>query len=393
MTFSISALVGPDRGAQYLVVISLVAMLFGLTASRSGHLDIEADWLVARAAIDGTGAHLPLMRLASVYGVSYQPNLPADLAGTAIHPRTPGALLFFAPLALLPYSAVAGLWALLSTATLVGLVLAVGRWWRVPAGYRVIYLGVIAASPAALAAAAWGTQSVLIAALLMAVPFLLLRERPEWAGATLAVAGLLKVFPLLLLPLLWGHTRALGWCVVTVLGLTVAGLLMSGVGVSEWATSLMYAGEIWFYLSDNGSLAASLVRWSGMERTLAAALGLAVGFVGIVGLSAVNVKRQVQLVPVFLAGCCFALLATPVSWIHYDVAIFPAALWLAAGHTDQRRMTLVIAGFVFLAWAVLLTGAAGGDVSIFSRLIILGATVWAIREPATCCPNDCPGGD
>lgn len=149
------------------------------------------------------------------------------------------------------------------------------------------------------------------------------------------------------------------------------------------ASSILFAGEVWFYLSDNGSLAASLVRWVGLERTLATAVGLAIPVIAIAALTAATFWWRVPLVPAFLAACSLALLATPASWVHYDLAIFPAALWLAAEHRERRRTIFAFTTLGFFGGPIVLTGAPWGDASTISRLVILGAMACAAGNQAT----------
>jgi hypothetical protein len=103
-----------------------------LTSRILGSLDVEAEWVATRAAIDGPDAYRPILELADERGVQHRPVADREFAAPLSHPGTPGSFLLLGPLMLLPFAVVPVVWALVSVAV-VGLgALSLSVWRSAP---------------------------------------------------------------------------------------------------------------------------------------------------------------------------------------------------------------------------------------------------------------------
>ena len=176
----------------------------------------------------------------------------------------------------------------------------------------------LVASAAYLSASKFGTQSTVVL-LSVGIAWLLFRRSDSVVGgAVLGVAITIKLFPaLLLIPLwYWNRRRAAAAAALGFLLLNVGGLLVYGLNPIEGVGALRTAASTWIGFSGNGSLAMVIARvglpveWVGPLVTLA----------GLVGAVAISVKRRGE--SSFAVVTMIALLASPLSWEHYDVLAF-----------------------------------------------------------------------
>lgn len=357
--------------ASVAVVVTLALSIY-LSWENAAQLDVLADWLVVQAAWDpSVSVGAPLGELAQRYQLDYQPVLdPAQVS----HPRTPGALLLMSPLALVPSTAVPIFWGGLSAVLLSLLVLGGGRLVGWSWGQGGIALLVVAISPSALASLAFGTQSVLLAVLLAVSPLLVLSRREALGGALLGGAITLKLFPLLLLPAFFRFPRALVYCAVTVLLLSGLGWLLPGVSLIDSARGIAAAPEVWFSLPHNGSMAAILSHSLGLSRVIATAAGAAFAFVALVVLmSRISSADPHRILLVYFGLIPVALLTMPNSWLHYDLALVPAAFFLARGFGRTTWIGYGLLVLAVLGFGSVLAGLPMSWVSVLSRLSLL---VW-----------------
>lgn len=346
------------RGAALLLLSAAVAIpsyLFGLRLPPAEGPDIVADWLVTRAAIDGADPYANPEDLAARYGVEYHFRTTPELdSATVSHPRTPGALVVMTPLLLLPPERLS---ALAVTATLICIVLVVligldmagaPPWLAVP-----IVLLALPIPPTVLAIH-HATQSGVVALLVTYGIWTTSRSDSASGGVALGVATVLKVFPLLLLlPIALARRRRAALAFAgSAGGLTAAGFAFPGVGPTSAFEALRTAGSNWITLSANGSLSRALAL-SGVSPEAAPLLcGIAVGLVAVAAV-AFAAWRGFGLENQLIATLPIALLWIPLSWIHYDLALFPVAIvagalaWRVEAHLAARLLCVAVIGLSF----------------------------------------------
>lgn len=141
------------------------------------------------------------------------------------------------------------------------------------------------------------------------------------------------------------------------------------------------AGSTWLPLDGNASL-ANLFHRAGMSSSLAILSGGGLGLVGVAGL----LRRKLPEEETYFGSVLAGLLASPLSWIHYDVVLIPLAArlwdrrhlsgvrfgltiwvvfdllsWVLASWTPIPIGMSALAGRLGLLWAVGRTGSAGHE--------------------------------
>jgi alpha-1,2-mannosyltransferase len=138
----------------------------------------------------------------------------------------------------------------------------------------------------------------------------------RWAGILLGVSTALRLWPGLVVLGFWltGRRRLARDAIGTFLGLSLLGLLLPGVTVGGSIDSLLTGGDFWLNHNMNSSLA--LVLWPlGVPTVLSVVLVVAVGL----WLAA---RNRAYAVPITILA---ALLASPLSWPTYALAVVPVA--------------------------------------------------------------------
>jgi hypothetical protein len=357
----------------YSLIGSLTALglAVAIGSHMQGRLDGERDWLTTRAAWDGTGAHRPIAELSAHYGSVHR-----VMSEHAVHPRLPGAFVLQTPLLLVPEGAVSIFWAGLSALMLIGLVLGLGAHLGLPAGWRAGWLAILLLAPPLWDAFGSGSASLLMAALLVAVPVFVRSDRFVWAGVCFGAAVTLKLFPIILAPLLLLWPATLASAGVFFLAVNAAGLLLPGVTLPGSVASITAAGETWFLVAVNPSLARHVHDLFGVSRihaTLVSGLGCALS-VGVLARWAW--KGGPPLLPLWFAGVALTVLAPPYSWGHYDVAILPVALVLAAALPGRRGWVVAYALLILFGWGAYLAGLRIPEATLLSRASVIAAMLW-----------------
>ncbi len=372
----------PETGALRtpgLVAVSVVAALFVagvllLSGYDPPSADIKYDWLATREALRvGGDAHGDLLQLAAQEGVAVQINAPIGAERITGHPRTPGALLLLAPVAFVPYDVLFALAAgvtALSVAAMVGLTLR--RRSRTLIGYFALLLLL---TPAAMAIRFAG-QAGLVAVLALSGWAMASRRDSVWAGVLIGLAATLKLFPLILVVPLYLAAKKLSGhgALATFVLLNLAGLFLPGITFARAMDELMLATGTWLELVANGSVVRQLVGF-GLSTTAAAVIAIgvavAVGFV---------YRRRFQTQPFF--WLILSLLVLPLSWVSYDIVLYPVVLQMLHSSDDRLRLLgwlsvglwlIPVAAYPF---AVVSIGAFGLAV----RLLLLGALLWKADE-------------
>lgn len=364
-----------------------------------GHNDFAHYYLSSRLLIEGRMPygvrldHLPWAR-----GLTLN-------AGVVYGTDTPVFLALFAPLALLPPQAAYLLWSFLQLASLaVALVLSLrlveGR--LPPWAVRLLAAALVGGFAVADHFLFSQTQLLLLA-LVLAAYHLSVRGRHGWALALVTVAGLLKLYPLALLP--WFAVRASrrdGWKPFVPSAALLAGALaaapalwMRFVQLGLPHVSAFVAGP---YV--NVSLVGAVVQgvWTARDLEVGTTVvrllwvGLATLSLGI--LYARIWRRPGRPEREFAAMVCGMLLATTVLWTHYLVWAIPAVVLLTADAFAGRRpgaLILLATAYLFtvgacnevairLEWATGGLAAALGDLTTFTLVVL--AAWFAIRDPA-----------
>lgn len=315
---------GPDRNfTKFEVAVGvLLVVAFGVLVARVGTgfpgaaslqpngqlTDATRDWLSSRAAVDGV-PYAPLDVLAADYlGVATDDGF--------VHPRSPGALLLQLPLVGVPvgWAWPIMVWTVLLSAGVVAWAatrITGGRWWVVP----LVGFGLLL-SPAGLGSILVGSQGPLVAALVG-----LAWVRPgRWSGVGLGVAATLKMFPLLLIPMLWanGRRRMAAVASTVFVGSNAVGLLLPGVTVG---------GSVKVMLDQPNTG----VPWN-LSPELPTVAVVAVG-AGLVWLS-----RRMSFSAVMSVGCVGMLVLSPVVWGHYLFVLVLPVAWAVKGLVVQSSL-------------------------------------------------------
>jgi hypothetical protein len=207
----------PRRWVRLIVLAGVAVLLARLAVTlpaRATELDFSHYYVTSRLLLEGRPVYgTPLAPEYARYGFTVSDDIRV--------PTNPPPLVWlFAPLSLLPVRPAFWLWTLLQLASLTA-VLA----WTIGRGRWLIWLLVLA-SPPVFYHLGTGQTQLLVAALLVGAYRLRGRCDPA-AVALVCAAGLLKLFPLALLP--WFVARR-----PLRLGLLATGLLAVGVTATGW---------------------------------------------------------------------------------------------------------------------------------------------------------------
>jgi hypothetical protein len=205
------------------------------------------------------------------------------------------------------------------------------------------------------------------------IGILLARRAPLASGACLALAGHLKLYPLILLaPLaLTRRWRAAAW---TLAGLVAIAFLQSDFG-RDWAPWEQYLGflssgvrgEIAFRNNSLHSLFFNYFRFAGGDPRgadrAAVDVAVALGSLALLGWFVARLRRRDRACAVPGAGdalaraaylghaadaLAFALLLSPSVWEHHYVLALPLALWATAVRGRERPFAVGIGIFLVL---------------------------------------------
>jgi hypothetical protein len=173
----------------------------------------------------------------------------------------------------------------------------------------------------------------------------------------------LKVYPgIVLIPALVNRaTRTSAyWATGVFVGLNLTGWWLVGLSPLEAIRLISIGGATWVYFPGNVSLVGLLAR-AGVG-TLGCLLLIAIGL-GLVAWFAVR-RPFDQAMALSLAA---AVLLSPLSWLHYDVLVFPVVLvmWAALEHSLARTAAL---GWITVNVAYLAAAA----------FVPVGAFIWTI---------------
>lgn len=350
-------------------------MLVGLLATftialRDGAFPVDradstADWMAASAFAHGLDPYGDLRSLSETLSTPYWERYQGIDRVERI-PRTPGALIVLYPLAwITPEQARA----LMLFAGVVATAATFMILWKAEAlAPIVVYLG--AALAMVSGPARWSqlfvTQSAIV--MLCVAVVLVTTKKGDFArtGFALAIAGSLKVFPLVLIVLLL--TRKRYRAVVSTVGslavLNLTPLLLPHVSLSAMVDAFTVTTQAWIDITPGlpGLIARSTPL--GFPILLLIAVLLVVPAVIVV-----FVKRTSYAAggAVLLAA---ALLALPLSWPHYLLSLVPAYVLFTGEDTGTTPLRIVFGvGALFLLPMIPILSHTVGLMAIFAGVI------------------------
>lgn len=334
--------------------------------------DVKYDWLVTREAMRAGGdAYGDLLAMANAEGVSVQINAPPGTDAVTGHPRTPGALLIQAPIALLPYELLFALGAGATTLA-VGLIAAFTPIRSRSRG--VGYLALVLALAPTFIAIRFAGQAGLVAVLALLGWLLATRSDSRLAGVMIGVAGVLKVFPMfLLIPLLLaGRKSSARWLVGTFAGLNLAGLLLPGVSFANALEAITDATGTWLTLGSNASVVRHLADLGvSVPAAQVITLASALGFVWLL-------RRRVSSWTSPFVWIALGLLVTPLSWISYGIVLYPAVIMMLDGPDPDVRyvgwLAVGLSVIPVLAYPVAIVSMGSTELAV--RVLVVIVCLW-----------------
>jgi hypothetical protein len=244
-------------GWGVLLALGLFILVNQVFEVSRGLSDFCQDYVAAQRLTQGVPVYLPLHCWKNS-GIIYW---PAPFEYDA-HP--PPSILFIWPLSLLSMVQAATLWGLLSLAAYLasGILLLHALGWRSLRSLALFILGSALWQPFTYAEAQQNSAQVLLL-LLVGAWLLERRGRVGWAGALIGLAGLLKVWPavLLVLAVLQRQWRLFWSGAATLLGGTLLTMLILGPGAYAAYLGPVRDTELyWIPTEGNVSLVSAVVR-------------------------------------------------------------------------------------------------------------------------------------
>jgi hypothetical protein len=383
-----------------VVPVLWIALVVGIVAAAATTFvgidppdaDVKYDWLSAKAALT-SNAYDDVLTLGEREGVDLVVHYPIGAERPFPHPRTPGAILLSLPLLAIGFD---DLFAVSVGITMGLAVLVVAFLTRsVPTGRRLMVFALLAASAPFVTTLRFAGQAMVVSAAVISAWTLYRRGRDTSAGLLLAVAGVLKLFPLILVipMLLQRRWKAAGMTALATAALTAIGLILPGVGLVDAVRTLTHGSEVWFSLLANGSAAAVLAR-SGVSRVAAEAVALTAAVV--VSIYAVRRSRDRTMADPTI-WLVLALLALPLSWVSYDLVLIGALIQgVISQEVDRRLVNLGIWGlWIGMSLALWLGRQLEADqvidmgpLTLLVRVLILAA--WFVGTIAWRVPSSDP---
>jgi hypothetical protein len=308
-------------------MLLLIVQVFVVSQGRS---DFCQDYIAARWLLQGKPIYAPLHCWT---GYIYLP-VPIEL-----NPHPPFAILPFLPLALLPQTPATIIWGLCSLAAYLGsgwLLLREIGWLKLQ-GIALFVLGSLLWHPVMLAEQLQNSGQMLL--LLLVVAWLMERHgQHAWAGGSIGLAGLLRIWPLaLLFPALLGRQWRQGAAsgAVVVLGGAVTLLTPGSAAYGSFFGSVRANEQFWIPARGGISLVSAIVRpFTGYgdprfpfpplvhALTLTQAVLLAEGIAGLLLLGGIfflwRCQRQVRQEPAVLLSqsllLTLVLVCFPITW-------------------------------------------------------------------------------
>jgi hypothetical protein len=306
--------------------------------------DFSHYYLSCRMLLEGHSPYAtPLVSMAKEYDLVLSPD---STTGT----NPPVLQWLFAPFAMLNPRPAFWLWSLLQ-ATALGVILWLTRLLLAERlttrAWRFLVCGAVASVPMLIHFTESQTQ-LLVGALLLAALALLRGGRPTASCLAVVAAGLLKLFPFVLVPwFVWRGGRA--WRQRALLASVSLATVAVAIVISSpplWRDFIQHGLPSVGYWSQNFAFnycLASLVKHCGLGWNI----GLAVGWVALMGAYALCLRLRDDNEAQFCLLSLAMLAGGTTSWSHYMVlAIFPVAVMvtrLAANPSCARVLVFTVA--------------------------------------------------
>ncbi len=327
-----------------VVLCSLALAAFGVFTvgdleEATSTSDATADWLVASALADDLDPHADLRDLADNYGVQFWESETRE-SRILKHPRTPGALVLLLPMSLLPATLAYVASLILSTSLIAAGTIMLSKHYSLTWLASLLVLSYCFLSGSARWSILFGSQGPVLFFGVALFLVLLDQEDTPWTGVSLAVVGTLKVFPLILMAVLIARkqTRAMLAAVGTLAALNLLPLFLPNVSIDSTLTALTTTASNWFEAEGNIGLIASMERVLGVEPMPALAIGLTA--VALASLLVLLRSPPNGTASSFLL--CVCVLALPVAWPHYVLAIVPAVVVGLGENVDKRTLGYLV---------------------------------------------------
>jgi len=344
--------------------------------------DFVQDYVSARAWNDGEDPYGSVVALRERYV-----NEPGEIfPGITRNPHPPPRIAMFRPLAALPYRTARVIWfclgamAIATAVTLVFRHVGVRRDWALAMGLASLAL------PAAQTELRLGHIGGLLLLLIVGTWVASRREKGLRAAMYLAVAGALAWFPLfLILPLIRWRQRSVaaiaalgtGILYVTVsiaMGRNTIGRYLSTIGPDQ--------AKAWIPDPQNISLTAVPLRW--LRETfwrpealnlphLAVALAVTIIALSVFAALTTPAKRSGD---IFLASLPLMILASPISWPHYQLLLLPFVIIVAKNHLPLAALART--PLILVSIAIVMIARLPFLVSVYPTSPLEGVLGWAL---------------
>jgi hypothetical protein len=366
--------------SQYRLLPVLVGAVVGWVVLISGwnplDADMEYDWLAAWGAWHGD-AYADPNALATTVGVEIRVNVPSGTLHVGGHPRTPAAVLLSTPILAIPFEFIFAFSAALTAALVLILARSTPGWKNLDRVKRTILVAAFLAAVPTLSAVRYAGIAALVAVLTIWAWQAALDQRVVAAGFLVACAVSLKVYPaVLFFAWLFGRrVRPIVWGLFFGVLLNTLGLVLPGVSLTSSIAALSSASDTFLRLGANGSLVRFLAQL-GLSTGWAVLLTMAV----VAAVTGVLWARGKSFRPSnrFWAWVLIGLLVIPLSWISYDIVLYPLIGAWAISHSARHRGvgTVVLALWVMVGLIHVFVDVDLGWAALVLRILILLVEAW-----------------
>ena len=378
-----------SRGGRLTLLVAVVATVGASFAAWTmfggiggSHSDSQADWLAVQAAIDGTGAYSDIRILADNYDVTYEFRFSGEEPSYAPVARIPGALLLLSPLALVDYWSVPRTLVAFNILILGGIGFLLFLWHpnRNPLVWALIP-GVLLLSRPSIESFFWGSHATVLAFAVLLLTVSLTTDR-HWGltGVLIGVATVLKLFPGLFLIVLlvlrkWRPAVISAGIFAVVNALALA---LPGVSLAKAWDAIPTVSSHAFGIVGNASISSMLVTREWLGQRGAGVVFVVAALAATIVLTRRSSQEKTQRLALITCVASLALLASPLSWSHYGLLLYPP-LFALFNATDRREPRIAIAIVV----AIMMIRAIGGTIDTFSWLAAFTVGLAVLMSPPT----------
>ena len=296
--------------------------------------DLQVVWIAERAFLAGIDPSLPVAELAEATGVA----VPTDSI-LKVHPRPPSGYLLEAWVGLLPSGWVATSGLVLAT---LGLAITIGltgvlRGRSLP----ILFFPLLVLTDATWSLIWWRSTSWLTSVSILGCWVLARKRDSMWAGLALVPAAGTRLFPLILIPVLWLQDRRKA-AVAAGAGLVLLNASVLALPHVSFDSTLkvLTSDKSDFLMSyGNGSLWSLVTRPGGHVAIAATLFVLAVVVVWLW-------SSKVSFDKAFGVAIAGGLLVVPVAWSHFRLVLLP----LVAGPGGLAVWAAEFTGWLKFEW-------------------------------------------